>query len=68
MSSNMSIMKYIDQKGFSLILLAVSLLLVTSCGHGIDKDVATGEDKYDSENFNNFDEINIDITGNGDGH
>ena len=68
MSSNMSIMKYIDQKGFGLILLAVSLLLVTSCGHGIDKDVATGEDKYDSENFNNFDEINIDITGNGDGH
>ncbi len=68
MSSNMSIMKYIGLKDFNLILLAVSMLFVTSCGNGIDKDVATGEDKYDSENFNNFDEISIDITGNGDGH
>ena len=34
-------MKCIDLKGISLILMAVSMLFVTSCGNGIDKEVAT---------------------------
>ena len=53
------------------IMTAVLIATMTSCAKFTYRDYSTAQDEepvYDAQNFNNYENVDVNITGNGDGH